>query len=63
MAVTNTTKNFFFVWTEDDTKLEVIPFNKDFMTWYLPYALDFIKMVQDNEEPPRWKRKPIFNKE
>jgi hypothetical protein len=50
------------VWTEEETKLEVIPYNKKFMAWYMPYALDFInEYVIKDIEPPRWVKKPTFN--
>lgn len=60
MMVTNQEFCYFYIWTPEETKLEVIPFSKRFMAWYLPYALDFMKMVKDDVEPPRWNRKPTF---
>ena len=52
---------YFYVWTEEETKLEVIPYNKKFMAWYMPYALDFInEYVIKDIEPPRWTKKPTF---
>jgi len=60
MAITNTLKNYFYIWTPTKTKLEIIPFNKKFMTWYLPYVLEFVEYVRTDQEPPRFSRKPLF---
>lgn len=61
LMVTNQEMAYFYVWTPEETKLEMIPFSKRFMAWYLPHALDFIEFVNKDEEPPRWTKKPTFN--
>ena len=60
MAITNTVKNYFYIWTPEETKLQVIPFSKEFMTWYLPFVLEFMEYVRTDQEPPRFSRKPLF---
>lgn len=52
---------FFYVWTPNETKLTRIHFDERFMAWYLPHALEFIKYVEEDKEPPRWSKKPTYN--
>lgn len=61
MMVTMKDEAYFYVWTPDKTRLQVIPFDERFMAWYLPHVLDFMKFVRDDEEPPRWDKKPTYN--
>ena len=54
---------WFYVWTPDATQVTKVERNKDFIEWYKPLALEFLKSLDDDVEPVRWKRKPIFIKE
>ena len=51
----------FVVWTPDDLHTEIVPFDQKFIDWYLPKAEDFLQYVSTDTEPPRYKRKPVFN--
>ena len=33
----------------------------EFIDWYIPKAKEFLSYVADDKEPPRYKRKPVFN--
>ena len=51
----------FVVWTPDDFHTELVQYDQEFIDWYIPKAQEFIGYVQDDKEPPRYKRKPEFN--
>lgn len=51
----------FVVWTPDDFHTELVQYDQEFIDWYIPLAQEFIGFVQDDKEPPRYKRKPEFN--
>ena len=51
----------FVVWTPDDFHTELVQYDQEFIDWYIPKAQEFIGFVQDDKEPPRYKRKPEFN--
>ena len=57
----NATKAHFVVWTPDDFHTELVQYDQEFIDWYIPKAIDFLKYVSDDKEPPRYKRKPEFN--
>jgi putative phage-type endonuclease len=54
---------YFYIWTPNETKIQVVNRSKAWLEWYTPLALEFIKYVEDDIEPKRWTKKPIFNKE
>ena len=54
---------WFYVWTPEATQKEMVFYDSDFISWYLPKAEEFIQFVKDDVEPPRYKRKPIYTKE
>jgi predicted phage-related endonuclease len=65
VALANGFKNavaaHFVVWTPDDFHTELVQYDQEFIDWYIPKAQEFISYVQDDKEPPRYKRKPEFN--
>ena len=65
VALANGFKNavaaHFVVWTPDDFHTELVQYDQEFIDWYIPKAQEFIGYVQDDKEPPRYKRKPEFN--
>jgi predicted phage-related endonuclease len=44
-----------------DFHTELVQYDQEFIDWYIPKAQEFISYVQDDKEPPRYKRKPEFN--
>ena len=64
-ALANGYKNavaaYFVVWTPDKFHMELVQYDQEFIDWYIPLAQEFIGFVQDDKEPPRYKRKPEFN--
>ena len=54
---------YFYIWTPNETKIQVVNRSKIWLDWYTPLALEFMKYVEDDIEPKRWTKKPIFNKE
>jgi len=50
----------FVVWTPYEMHTELVQYDKEFIDWYMPYGLEFLKYMQDDEEPPRWNKKPIW---
>lgn len=63
MTVLQKKKCYFYTWTIEKTKLIIVDFNQQWLDWYLPYALEFMKYLESDKEPPRWNKKPIFTKE
>jgi len=51
----------FVVWTPDEFHTELVQYDQEFIDWYIPLAQEFMGFVQDDKEPPRYKRKPEFN--
>ena len=54
---------WFYCWTPQDSYIQNIPRDRDFMKWYIPLALEFLEYVKSDTEPKRWGRKPIYKKE
>lgn len=54
---------YFYIWTPTETKIQVVDRSKAWLEWYTPLALEFMKYVEDDIEPKRWTKKPIFDKE
>lgn len=63
MTVLGKDKCYFYIWTPEETKLEIINFNQLWLDWYMPLALEFMDYVERDVEPKRWTKKPIFIKE
>lgn len=63
MEVCNMPQAYFYIWTPNETKLQIVDRSKAWLEWYMPLALEFIQYVEDDIEPKRWTKKPIFNKE
>jgi len=63
MCCTKTDACYFFVWTPNETHTELVNYDKDFIEWYTPYALEFMECLQQDKEPKRWSRKPKYIKE
>ena len=61
--VSETVGGWFYVWTPHETHREYVPYDSKFMDWYLPKMEEFIQFVNDDVEPPRYKRKPKYTKE
>jgi len=61
--VSRTVGGWFYVWTPHETHREYVPYDSKFMDWYLPKMEEFIQFVNDDVEPPRYKRKPKYTKE
>jgi len=61
MEVCNAPKCYFVVWTPTGITIQIIERSKEWFDWYKPLALEFMKFVDDDVEPTRWKRKPIFD--
>jgi putative phage-type endonuclease len=61
MLCSNAVAAHFVVWTPDDFHTELVQYDQEFIDWYIPKAQEFIGFVQDDKEPPRYKRKPEFN--
>ena len=61
MLCSNAVAAHFVVWTPDDFHTELVQYDQEFIDWYIPKAQEFIGYVQDDKEPPRYKRKPEFN--
>lgn len=53
---------WFYVWTPNETHKEMVFLDKDFIAWYLPKAKEFLSCVENQEEPQRYKRKPIYER-
>ena len=51
----------FVVWTPEELHTELVQYNQEFIDWYIPKAKEFLSYVADDKEPPRYKRKPVFN--
>ncbi len=58
--VHGTPYGWFGVWTPDEFKAEKIDHDPEFIEWFLPYAYEFLKFVDEDKEPPRWNKKPIY---
>ena len=63
MEVCNMPQAYFYIWTPNETKLQIVDRSKAWLEWYTPLALEFIQYVEDDIEPKRRTKKPIFNKE
>ena len=63
MTVLGVDKCYFYIWTPTDTKLEIINFDEKWLEWYKPLALEFMSYIEQDIEPKRWTKKPIFIKE
>ena len=63
MFCTGLQSAWFYVWTPNETHKEKVLYDEKFMDWYLPKAEEFIQFVNDDVEPPRYSRKPIYEKE
>lgn len=63
MEVCRTPYAYFYVWTPNETKLEIVQRSKSWLEWYMPLALEFLDYVEKDIEPKRWTKKPIFIKE
>lgn len=61
MEVCNAPRCYFVVWTPTGITIQIIERSKEWFDWYKPLALEFMKFVEDDVEPTRWKRKPIFD--
>ncbi len=61
MEVCGAPRCYFVVWTPQGITIQIIERSKEWFDWYKPLALEFMKFVEDNVEPTRWKRKPIFD--
>jgi hypothetical protein len=61
MEVCNSPKCYFVVWTPKGITIQIIERSKEWFDWYKPLVLEFMKFVEDDVEPTRWKRKPIFD--
>lgn len=61
MLCSNAVAAHFVVWTPDDFHTELVQYDQEFIDWYIPKAQEFIGYIQDDKEPPRYKRKPKFN--
>jgi len=57
----NSVAAHFVVWTPDEFHTELVQYEPEFIDWYIPLAQEFMGFVQDDKEPPRYKRKPEFN--
>ena len=51
----------FVVWTPEELHTELVQYDQEFIDWYIPKAKEFLSYVADDKEPPRYKRKPVFN--
>ena len=51
----------FVVWTPEELHTELVQYDQEFIDWYIPKAQEFLAYVSDDKEPPRYKRKPVFN--
>ncbi len=51
----------FVVWTPEKLHTELVQYDQEFIDWYIPKAKEFLSYVADDKEPPRYKRKPVFN--
>ena len=61
MEVCGAPRCYFVVWTPKGITIQIIERSKEWFYWYKPLALEFMKFVEDDVEPTRWKRKPIFD--
>jgi hypothetical protein len=61
MEVCGAPRCYFVVWTPKGITIQIIERSKEWFDWYKPLALEFMKFVEDDVEPTRWKRKPIFD--
>jgi putative phage-type endonuclease len=61
MEVCNAPRCYFVVWTPKGITIQIIERSKEWFDWYKPLVLEFMKFVEDDIEPTRWKRKPIFD--
>jgi len=61
MEVCGAPRCYFVVWTPKGITIQIIDRSKEWFDWYKPLALEFMKFVEDDVEPTRWKRKPIFD--
>ncbi len=51
----------FVVWTPEELHTELVQYDQEFIDWYIPKAKEFLDYVAEDKEPPRYKRKPVFN--
>lgn len=58
LAITGRLRCDFVVWTQQHTKIWGVSDN--FVSWYwmLPHLNQMVEYIQNNERPPRWKKKP-----
>ena len=61
MLVSNSVAAHFVVWTPEDFHTELVQYDQEFIEWYIPKAKEFLDYVAEDKEPPRYKRKPVFN--
>ena len=57
----NSVAAHFVVWTPEDFHTELVQYDQEFIEWYIPKAKEFLDYVAEDKEPPRYKRKPVFN--
>ena len=63
MYVVDAEACWFYIWTPHETSKELVLYDKKFIDWFIPKAEEFVQFVKDDVEPPRYSRKPIYNKE
>jgi len=63
MYVVDAEACWFYIWTPHETSKELVLYDEKFIDWFIPKAEEFVQFVKDDVEPPRYKRKPIYNKE
>jgi len=61
MLCSGTQSAHFVVWTPDQFHTEIVQYSPEFIDWYIPKAKEFLDYVATDKEPPRYKRKPVFN--
>jgi len=61
MFVTGFEKAYFYVWTPTEKSTEIVPYQPEFISWYIPLAKAFMEFVASDVEPPRWTKKPKWN--
>ena len=61
MFVSKAVAAHFVVWTPEELHTELVQYDQEFIDWYIPKAQEFLSYVADDKEPPRYKRKPVFN--
>lgn len=61
-ALQNVDAAWFYVWTPNQTHKEMVFYDTKFIDWYLPKAEEFVQFLNDNIEPPRYTRKPFYER-